>query len=280
MTTKTALITGASSGLGKETAKALAAQGWTIVAHGRNLERTAAARAELAAVATGEVHWVSADLSLMSEAARMAGEVAEVTGKLDIILCNAGGVRSERIVTAEGNEATFAGNHLGHFLLVNRLWPQLKAAGRSRVISVSSSGHESCPGIDWDDLQLLDNWQTGTAYCLAKLCNILFARELAKRGGADGITAIAMQPGVVLSNFKNHATDGMKAYMDTLEGDTPDQAAQNLVWLATAPDIATGSYFEKAASYMPSAVAQDDALAARLWSESERLVALALTQAV
>ncbi len=275
MTTNTALVTGASSGLGKEAAKLLAARGWRIIAHGRDPERSAAAKAEISAVAQAELDWVNADLSIMADTAKMATDIAALTDRLDLILCNAGGTRAELVITPEGNEATFAGNHLGHFLLVNRLWPLLRATGQSRVISVSSSGHESCPGIDWADLQLIQNWNSGRSYCLAKLCNILFTRELSKRGAADGIAALAMQPGVVLSNFKNHCTPAMKAYMETLEGDTPEQGAKALVWMATAPGIKSNSYFEKANPYEPSAAAQDDEAAALLWAASEKLVASA-----
>ncbi len=280
MTTKTAVITGASSGIGKETAKSLAALGWHVVAHGRDAERSAAAESEIRAVATGRVDMIHGDLSLLSDAARMADEIASLTDKVHVLINNAGGTRATLIITPEGNEATFAGNHLGHFLLTKRLMPQLQAAAASsdpgtvRILSTSSSGHTSSPAIDWDDLQLTRDWNSGKSYCFAKLCNILFTRELQRLVEADGIIAFAMQPGVVLSNFANHCTLEMKAYMQTLDGATPAEAAQWFVWMTAqaAPNEVKGKYFHILDAIEPSPQSRDDALALRLWEESEKLV--------
>ena len=131
--TPTAVVTGASSGIGKAAACALAAAGWRIIALGRDPGRCAAAKLAISAASSGRpVDMVLADLSLMTDAARAAQEVAALTGHVDVLINNAGGVASRRVVTAEGNEATFAGNHLGPFLLTNRLLPLLRAA-RARV---------------------------------------------------------------------------------------------------------------------------------------------------
>jgi len=199
------------------------------------------------------------------------------------MLNNAGGVRNELTMTSEGNEATFAGNHLGHFLLTNRLMPLLRTAaatsepGAVRVLSVTSNGHEGCPGLDWGDLQQTRDWSSGKSYCLAKLCNILFTRELAKRLAADRIVANAMHPGVVTSNFVNHAQARMRDYIATLESFPPEVGADTLVWLATSPETGkvTGGYFYEREALSPSAAALDDSAAVRLWQESEALVARA-----
>jgi NAD(P)-dependent dehydrogenase (short-subunit alcohol dehydrogenase family) len=274
---KTVVVTGASSGIGKEAAKALAALGWHVIAHGRDPARSKAAEAEIRSVATGRVDMLTCDLALLSDTARMADEIAALTTQIDVVLCNAGGMSRERAVTTEGNEASFAGNHLGHFLLVNRLMPQLRAAGHARVISTSSDGHFYCKGLDWDDLQLLDSWDHGASYCLVKLCNILFTRELAKRGAAHGIVAHAFHPGVVGSNFISHVPESTRAYMATLEAQSPKDAAQPLVWLATSAEAeqTSGLYWNKSASEAPNPLALDDANAARLWAESETLIAKA-----
>jgi NAD(P)-dependent dehydrogenase (short-subunit alcohol dehydrogenase family) len=147
--------------------------------------------------------------------------------------------------------------------------------GTVRVLSVSSTGHAGCPGLDWDDLQQTRAWSSGKSYCVAKLCNILFTRELAKRVAADGIVANAMHPGVVASNFVNHAEPRMKSYIETLQSVSPDAGADTLVWLATAPEAGavSGGYFHKREALSPSSAALDDEAAARLWRESEVLVA-------
>ena len=280
-----AVVTGASSGIGKAAAKALAARGWHVIAHGRDRERTALAEVEIRAAAAGgaKVDMICGDLSLMSDTARLAKEIGNLTGKLHAMLNNAGGVRGELVITPEGNEATFAGNHLGHFLLTNRLMPLLRAAaatskaGTVRVLSVSSAAYERCPGLDWDDLQLTRAWVSVKSYCAAKLCNILFTRELAQRIAADGIVANAMHPGVVASNFANHAEPGMKSYIETLASVPPEVGAETLVWLATAPEAGgvTGGYFYKREALTLTPAALDDKAAARLWQESEALVARA-----
>lgn len=276
-TVRTAVITGASSGLGKEATKALTAQGWHVIAHGRDAARSAAAEAEIRAVATGRVDMLSCDLSLLSDVARMADEIGALTDKVDVLLCNAGGMRQEMVMTPEGNDASFAGNHLGHFLLTSRLIPQLRAAGAARVISTTSDGHFYCKGIDWNDLQLMRDWNSGASYCLVKLCNVLFTRELAKRHAADGIVAHAFHPGVVASNFTAHAVESTRAYMATLDAQPPEVAAKPLVWLATSPEAgqATGLYWNKSVAEAPNPVALDDEIMVRLWSESEALVAKA-----
>ncbi len=282
---RVAIITGASSGIGKAAAISLATQGWHVIAHGRDAQRTAAAEQEIRAAASADakVDMIRGDLALLSDTARMAADIAGLTNKVHALLNNAGGVRPELYITPEGNEATFAGNHLGHFLLTKKLLPLLRnaaadgAAGSVRIVSVSSTGHLSAPPIDWNNLQLTHNWISGQAYCLAKLHNILFTRELAKRLAADGIVAHAMHPGVVDSNFKNHCEPGMKTYMETLNLLPPEIAAGTLTWLASAPEPgnSTGLYYYDRKALEPSAAALDAEAAARLWQESEKLLARA-----
>jgi NAD(P)-dependent dehydrogenase (short-subunit alcohol dehydrogenase family) len=275
--TRVAVVTGASSGIGKEAAKALAARGWHVIAHGRDAERSATAEAEIRAVARGRFDMLSCDLALLSDAARMADAIAALTPRIDVLLCNAGGMRRELVVTPEGNDASFAGNHLGHFLLTRRLLPLLRASGVARVISTTSDGHFYCKEIDWDDLQLLGKWNSGAAYCLVKLCNVLFTHELAKRGAEDGIVAHAFHPGVVASNFTAHVVDSTRAYMATLDAQPPEVAARPLVWLATSEEAgrSTALYWNKGVSEPPNPIALDDANAGRLWDASEALLAKA-----
>lgn len=279
---RVAVVTGASSGIGKSAAKLLAAQGWHIIGHGRDPERCNAALAEISeAAAPGvRVTMLRCDLALLSETAAMAAEIARLTPRVDVLLNNAGGMRSRMHVTEEGNEATFAGNHLGHFLLTKRMMPLLRNTaqacepGAVRVISVSSSGHEYCSGLDWNDLQQTAAWDSSKNYCLAKLCNLLFTLELSERVKHHGIVAHAMHPGVVNSNFHAHATAELQRHMQVRPGDRPDKSAATLAWLATDSDVGstTGGYFHDMTLVPRSAAALDRETAARLWTESEALL--------
>ncbi|MBY0421683.1 MAG: SDR family NAD(P)-dependent oxidoreductase, partial [Parvularculaceae bacterium] len=273
------VVTGASAGIGRATARTLAAAGWRVIGVGRDPARAAEAEAEIRAVARAPFDMLRADLSLVSETKRVAADIAE---RVDVLFNNAGGVRDRRIVTSEGNEATFAANHLAPFILTERLLPQLRAAARTgepgatRILAVSSTGHEYCKGTDWADLQMLRGAFTpGAAYCQAKLANILFTRELARRLAPEGIVAQAMHPGVVDSNFGAHGDAAMQAHMKSLSGAPPEEPAETLFWMATAAEAGApgGRYFHQKAELLPSPVARDDDLARRLWTETERIAA-------
>ena len=279
---RVALVTGASSGIGKSTAIKLVARGWQVIGVGRDPQRSAAAEAEIAAAPGGESFtMVRADFTVMAEVQRAAEEVFSRTGRLDVLINNAGGVRDRQIITAEGTEATFAANHLAPFLLTRELMPLLKVSaaarppGTTRVIAVSSTAHRIVDGIDFDDLQSLGGFQPAFAYGRAKLANILFTRELARRAAPEGIVAQAMHPGVVASNFASHGDEGMQAYMASADTVSPDEPAETLTWLAIEPEGGRrgGRYFYQKAEETPSAAAQDDAAAGKLWAESEALLA-------
>jgi NAD(P)-dependent dehydrogenase (short-subunit alcohol dehydrogenase family) len=279
---RVAVVTGASSGIGKAAAKALAAQGWRVIGLGRDARRSAEAEAEIRSVAAGgAVDVLRADLSLLAEAARAAREIAALTDRVHLLVNNAGGMAREQVVTSEGFEANFASNHLGPFLLTTRLLPLLRRAaaeapaGTVRILNTSSDASEMVPGLDWDDLQGLARFVPGLSYCRGKLCNVLFARGLARRLEADGIVAHAMHPGYVESNFITYADDHAQAHMRTLTGQTPEEGADTLVWLATAEEAGrtSGGYFYKRAPRAPNPVVEDPAYVDRLWAESEKLIA-------
>lgn len=282
---RVAVVTGASSGIGRAAAKVLAAQGWRIIGLGRDPERCAAAKAEIGALAAPGVHieMIRADLTLMADTVRAANEIIALTDRIDVLLNNAGGVAKARVLTAEGNEATFAGNHLGHFLLTKRLLPLLRTAaansppGSTRVISVSSDANAYCKGLNWDDLQMIYKFDAPEAYCRVKLANILFTRALAKRHANDGIVAYAMHPGLVSSNFVNYADENMQKNIRARQDAavSPEEGADTLIWLATVaePGATSGNFFHKRALFPVNPIAEDAAAAERLWVESEKLVA-------
>jgi NAD(P)-dependent dehydrogenase (short-subunit alcohol dehydrogenase family) len=281
-TGRIAVVTGASSGIGKEVAKALAAEGWRIIGIGRDPVRSAAAESEIRAAANGgRVDMIRADLALLIEAARAAREIAALTDGIDLLVNNAGGMAKQKVVTPEGLEANFCSNHLGPFLLTNRLLPLLRAraaastAGSVRILNTSSDASEMVPGLDWNDLQGLKQFNAGLAYCRAKLANVLFARALAKRLAGSGIVAHAMHPGAVDSNFASHADEATQARIRTYRSVTPAEGADTLLWLATAdePGNSSGGYFYRRQPRSASAFADDAANADRLWDESEKLVA-------
>lgn len=283
---RVAVVTGASAGVGKAAARALAAQGWHVIGTGRDAGRIAAAEAEIRAAAApgAQVDMLRADLSLMADVLRLAADIAGLTDRIHLLANNAGGMPARLEMTAEGLEANFAGNHLGPFLLTERLLPLLRAAaadapaGTVRIVNTSSDGSEMIPTLNLADMQNLGNWSEGAAYCSGKLANVLHARALAGRLAGDGIVAHAFHPGTVDSNFFDDIPAETKAYTDGLEKISLDDGADTLLWLATADEAGqtSGGYWHKRAPRDPNPVIDDAAFIDRFWQASEDLVAEAL----
>ncbi len=281
MQDKIGLITGATNGIGKAAALALARQGMTLVIVGRSPAKTQAVRDEIRAASdNGRVEMIVADLSAMAEVRRAAGEFLARFDRLDVLMNNAGAVFSERRETVDGYEMTFALNHLSYFLLTNLLLERLKASAPAHIINVSSGAHRGAT-INFDDLHLRRGYGLGgfKAYSQSKLANILFTYELARRLAGSGVTANAMHPGFVATGFGRNNPGLMNAVMGLLHrfALTPEQGADTLVYLATAPEVegVTGQYFEKRKPVRSSAVSYDESVARRLWEVSESLVGLA-----
>lgn len=274
---KTAVITGASAGIGKATALELGKQGWRIIGVGRNAQRINEAKAELESDGV-RIDLLRGDFDSMAEVKRVAGEVAELTDRIDVLVNNAGGVRDKRYGTVDGLEATFAANHLAPFLLTCELLPILKAtaakAGEARVIAVSSSAHEYIPAMNFADLQFEQNFSTGAAYCQAKLANLLFSRELARRHSENDIVAQTMHPGVIASNFYSHGDESMKSHLNAQGSHPPENAARTIAWLATSPECGQpgARYFHDCSEVEAKPQAQDDEAAKRLWEESDAIL--------
>lgn len=279
---KVAVVTGASAGVGQATARMLAQRGWHVIGVGRDPDRLAAAQRDIRAAATSgaQVDFLRADFTDMRAVRDLAGEIAALTPRLDVLINNAGGVRDARYDTVDGFEATLAANHLAPFVLTRALLPLLVATARTsapgsvRVIAVSSSGHQGCAAMKWADLNMAEDFTPTAAYCQAKLANLLFTRELNRRAGADGIVAQAMHPGRVASNFASHGDPGMRTYMESADTVPPDVPAETLVWLATAADAGRdpGRYFHDQVTVEPAPQALDPDAARRLWTETEKML--------
>lgn len=275
------VVTGASSGIGLASAELFAREGWHVIGTGRDPARSATSEAALREVAGpgGRIDFLRGDFCEMADVRRVAGEIAALTDRIDVLVNNAGGVRDAIYTTGEGLEATFAANHLAPFLLTRELLPLLQNAvaqsepGAVRVIAVSSSAHEHSPGMNWDDLQFRDG-PAGAAYCQAKLANILYTRELARKLADTGIVAQAMHPGMVHSNFASHGGKEMQDFFAGKDALTPADPAQTIFWLATADEGGKqpGRYFHASTEAPVAPQGRDDAAAARLWNESEALL--------
>lgn len=276
--TRTYLIAGATNGIGKAAAQAIAAQGGRVVIVGRNAAKTEAVADELRqASGNPQIDFLLADLSSMSEVRRLAGEFNARYGRLDVLINNAGAFFLRRQETVDGLEMTFALNHLSYFLLTDLLLELLKASAPARVVNVSS-GAESGARVDWDDLQLARKYRGFAAYALSKRFNLYFTYELARRLTGTGVTVNALHPGAVATGIWANPfgrLGGLVKPLTRLTMKSPDMAAETIVHLATSPTVAgvTGKYFVDMQERYPSRASQDPAAAQRAWQVSEALLA-------
>jgi NAD(P)-dependent dehydrogenase (short-subunit alcohol dehydrogenase family) len=276
LTGKRVLVTGATAGIGKETARALAGQGAEVIIVGRNEAKTRATVEELKASTGQAVDFLVADLSSLAAVRKLAEDFQARWDALHVLVNNAGALNLSREVTVDGFERTFATNHLSYFLLTNLLLPQLEKGGAARVVSVASEAHRG-QQIDWDDLQSQKSYAAFRVYGRSKLMNILFTRELARRVKAKGLTANSLHPGVVASSFL--AKPGLWGVAGKIAGlfmISSEKGAQTSIYLASSPDVegVTGGYFDKSKTRTPTKEAQDDEAAQRLWAVSEELAGL------
>ncbi len=196
------VVTGANTGIGKETARELARRGARVLLACRSREKTEAAIEELRSdTGSDALEWVELDLGSLASVRSAAQQVLERVPRLDALINNAGLVR-DRGVTREGFEKTFGVNHLGHFALTQLLLERLVASRPSRIVNVASDSHYSAKGIDFDALKRPTPSVTGyPEYEVSKLCNVLFTRELARRLEGKAVTAYALHPGVIASDI-------------------------------------------------------------------------------
>ena len=281
---KVVVITGSNVGIGFETAVGVAALEATTVLACRNEAKAAeAAREVTRRTWNDDVHVVPLDLADLASVRSAAEDVLGRWDRLDVLVNNAGGTWSYRQETAQGFEHTFGVNHLGHFYLTNLLLDRLRATPPARIVNVTSVGHHAAfEGMRFDDLQSEQHYEGMQAYCQSKLANVLFTRELARPARrAAGVTANAVHPGPVRSSFGMdgdlHGFMGFGMRLVRPFEISPKRGAKTSLYLATSPDVAdkTGLYWVRSKPGHMSRHARDDEAAARLWDESERLLASA-----
>ncbi len=303
------VVTGANSGIGKEAAVALAAMGATTVLACRNPEKAAAAAEEVrerAATDTGRVAVVALDLADLASVRRAAGTIEARFGRVDVLVNNAGGIWTKRGTTVQGFEQTFGVNHLGHFYLTRLLLDCLTASasasasgsgsgsvsvsgsgsgsgsagGPSRIVNVSSAAHHlAVRGLPWSDLQHARHYFGLKVYGESKLANVLFTRGLARWLDPALVTANAVHPGPVRSGFgMDGDTRGWLGLGNRLVRPfevSPPAGADTVIFLAFDPSVTgrSGGYWSNRSEAIMSRAARDDEAVARLWAESERLLA-------
>ncbi|WP_395815854.1 SDR family oxidoreductase [Archangium minus] len=277
MQEKVCLITGATSGLGLESARALASQGATVVLSGRDKGRGEAALAEVRrTVPNAKLDLMLADLTSLTSVRKLAEDFQRKYSRLDVLLNNAGLIIDRRKVTPDGFEATFATNHLAHFLLTNLLLDLLKSSGASRVVNVSSEAHRMGSLNFLDDLQAERGGYSGTrAYGNSKLANILFTRGLKRRLEGTKVTTNSLHPGVVRSGFGLNS-EGLFKHLVKLAAPfmlSAEDGARTSVYLAASPEVegVSGRYFIKRKVAKESKAAQSDEAAEKLWQKSTEL---------
>ncbi|MCD4671570.1 MAG: SDR family oxidoreductase [Anaerolineaceae bacterium] len=275
---KTILITGATSGIGREAAMCLACQGMRVIVAGRNPHKTGAAveciRRESGNLA---VESLLADLSSLAEVRRMANECKARYARLDVLVNNAGGFYSQRYTTVDGFERTFAVNYLAPFLLTNLLLDMLQDSAPARIVNVSSMAH-IWGRLPFSNLQSEKAYSGWMAYSRSKMALIYFTYELARRLEGKGVTVNAVHPGLVKTNLQNNDTGFFNSLLRALEvfAVPMEQGAAPLVHLAAAEEVEgiTGQYFSGKVQKRSHRLSYNREIARRLWRVSEDLCGL------
>ena len=272
---KTVVITGATSGIGLETALGVAARGGRLVLVGRDRRLGEAAQAAIRRQTPGcemQIHY--ADLSRRDDVQRLGGELLAALPRIDVLINNAGAIFRGREVTTDGLERTFALNHMAYFLLTHLLRERLIASAPARIVNVASEAHRGAR-LDFDDLQNARRYTAWSAYRRSKLANILFTRELARRLDGTGVTANCLHPGFVASRFADNTSGLVRLSVNLgkrLFAISPENGARTSLHVAIAPEAGatSGRYYVKSAPAVPSRAALDDGAAVRLWDKSAR----------
>ncbi len=277
MTSRTVIVTGANTGIGLETAAALAEKGARVVLTARDPTKgTAAVDVIRSRNTTADLTLMQLDLARLADVRTFASDFLARFDRLHVLVNNAGLMLDKRSTTEDGFETTFQVNHLAPFLLTNLLLDRMKVSAPARIVNVASVAHRGNT-IDFDDLQSEKGFRGMRVYGQSKLCNILFTHELARRLAGTGVTANALHPGTVRTGVAKETgllSLGMK--LGGLFFLSPAKGARTSIYLASSPEVEgkTGGYWARCKPATASAAAMDDETAQRLWEISADLVGL------
>ncbi|XP_064643951.1 retinol dehydrogenase 14-like [Lineus longissimus] len=283
MVGKTVIITGANSGIGKESALDIARRGARVIMACRNTDEGEKVATEIKEkTGSTKIEVRKLDLASLASVRTFAEEIKRTENRLDVLLNNAGVMMCPPMKTADGFEMQLGTNHLGHFLLTNLLLDLLKSSAPSRIVNVSSRAYLRGK-INFDDLMFEKKYNSSAVYSQSKLANIYFTTELAKRLEGTGVTANCLHPGVIDTNLLRHFTGaGWKALsvmaspLTKLMMKTPQEGAQTNIFLSVSEEVegVTGKYFADCKEVQLLPHATDDEVGQKLWEVSEKLVGL------
>ena len=282
---KIALITGATAGIGKATAEALAQKSWHIILHGRSEQRCQALAVELGqAYPQAKFDYLVADFSSLKSVRYLVQQATQNYPRLDVLINNAGSFFMNRQVSQDGFELTLAVNHLAPFLLTMGLLDKLKASQNARIVNVSSGAHAGV-ALNFEDLQLERRYAGFQAYGGSKLMNIYFTYELHRRLQAENLAGTqvcvnALHPGFVSTEFAKNNGGIFRLAMSVMQKlhignpKSPAKGAETSVFLASSDTVTgvSGKYFDNCVEVLSSKVSYDQTAAARLWEWSENAV--------
>ncbi|CAL4061406.1 unnamed protein product [Meganyctiphanes norvegica] len=278
---KTVIITGASAGIGKETALDIAKRGARVILACRNITKAQLVADNIIAESGNKNLVVRCiDTTDLNSVRNFAKETLQIESRIDVLINNAGiGGSPVRKVTSDGLESTMAANHYGHFLLTNLLLPLLKKSSPSRIVNVASSMHWKVPSFDVDDLNFERNYSSFQSYIRTKLVNMLFNLELSQRLSDTGVTVNCLHPGTVSTEIfgkSGNKIGKMFGYVYKVLGKDAALGAQTNIHCAVSEDLinVTGKYFSDCKEAPTSELAQDKGLAKKIWEASEEHVGL------
>jgi len=275
---KVCLITGANSGIGKQTAVELASLGASVVMVCRNRLRGTVAQTEIMwQSGSNKLEVLVADLSSLSSVRRFSEKFLARYDRLDVLVNNAGIAVWNLSKSVDGIELTFATNYLGHFLLTNLLLGILKESSPSRIVNMSSVVHNMAPEIDFMHLKILEGLPPLQAYAQSKLANLMFTYELARRLDGTGVTVNAVDPWLARTNLASQVTGYLKALrwvLMNILGTSVEKGTRTVVYLASSPrvDGISGKYFRNSRPIRSSKVSYDTEKWLELWNITEELI--------